>query len=126
MPIPSAKEIWDLVKSGATIEAQEKIMELRQALLDEQEKTARLTQQLGDAEHRLELRGLKFERAAYWKDNDGPYCQRCADADAKLIRVHDYESGAGKGWRCHACAQTFYYHSNPPATPPGGGTWMSR
>ena len=33
LPIPSYKEIADLFKKGATLEAQEKIMELREAAL---------------------------------------------------------------------------------------------
>jgi hypothetical protein len=42
MPIPSVQDIIKLVKAGATIEAQEKIMELRQAMIDLQDENIRL------------------------------------------------------------------------------------
>jgi len=42
MALPSYKDIVDLLKKGATIEAQEKIMELREYALDLQEENMNL------------------------------------------------------------------------------------
>lgn len=46
MPLPSYKEILELIKTGATIEAQEKIMELRQSALALQEENIELRNQV--------------------------------------------------------------------------------
>lgn len=46
MALPSYKEILELIKTGATIEAQEKIMELRQAALALQEENIELRNQV--------------------------------------------------------------------------------
>jgi predicted RNA-binding Zn-ribbon protein involved in translation (DUF1610 family) len=64
MPIPSTTEIIKLIKTGATIEAQEKIMELRQALMDAQEETLRLRGQVQTLESKL-------------KQLEGPSLPRC-------------------------------------------------
>jgi len=72
MAIPTVKEIWELVKAGATIEAQEKVMELRQAVMDLQETNIDL---------REELQSLKAELQATKAVLDNtpllPRCPRC-------------------------------------------------
>jgi Zn finger protein HypA/HybF involved in hydrogenase expression len=54
IPIPSVSDIIKLIKSGATIEAQEKIIELRQALMDCQEENLSLRQQVQDLRSQVE------------------------------------------------------------------------
>lgn len=44
MAMPSYKDIVDLIKKGATIEAQEKIMELREAAVELQDENISLRQ----------------------------------------------------------------------------------
>ena len=46
---------------------------------------------------------LVWEAPYYWLGSDkkdGPYCQRCQDADSKLIRLQS--AGLGE-WRCFEC-----------------------
>lgn len=67
MALPSYKDIIELVKTGATIEAQEKIMELRQAALEVQEENIRLRNRVSELESRVkELEG-----------DGGEPCPRC-------------------------------------------------
>jgi len=67
MGIPNYKDIIELIKTGATIEAQERIMELRQAALELQEENIRL---------RNEVAGLN-SRVKELEQVDGEPCPRC-------------------------------------------------
>ena len=46
MALPKFNEIIELIKKGSTIEAQEKIMELRHAMMDLQEENLALREQV--------------------------------------------------------------------------------
>src|SRR5262245_52309939 len=113
-PLPNVKDIIELVKTGATIQAQEQILQLRQEAVDCQEENLRLRAQLADAERKLDLRArLTFDGRALWLRADtatpeGPYCQLCHDRDGKLIRMHEEDcSNHGDrsvlGWHCYGC-----------------------
>ena len=54
MGLPNFKEIIELVKTGATIEAQEKIMELRETVVEQQEENLRLRQQINELQDELD------------------------------------------------------------------------
>ncbi|MDD5723735.1 MAG: hypothetical protein PHY29_08370 [Syntrophales bacterium] len=53
MALSSYKDIFELLKTGATIEAQEKIMELRQAALSIQEDNIHLRNRVLELEARV-------------------------------------------------------------------------
>jgi len=61
LPSFSVKDVIDLMRKGSAIEAQEKIMELRQAALDLQDENAQLRERIRELEHKLELRALTFD-----------------------------------------------------------------
>ena len=67
MALPNYKDIFELIKKGSTIEAQEKIMELRKAALELQEENIELKNQI------LELQ----ERARSLESFDGEPCPKC-------------------------------------------------
>ncbi len=67
MGLPNYKDIIELIKAGATIEAQERIMELRQAALDLQEENIQLRNQVAELDSRVK----ELERV------DGEPCPRC-------------------------------------------------
>ena len=67
MPIPSTSAIIELIKTGATIEAQEKIMELRLAALEAQEENIDL---------RNTVTGLEA-RIAELENDTGEPCPKC-------------------------------------------------
>ncbi|MEW6688059.1 MAG: hypothetical protein AB1452_03100 [Pseudomonadota bacterium] len=108
MTLPNYKDIIELIKKGATVEAQEKIMELRETALGLQEENLGLREKVRQLEDGLKIKQqLKFERTAYWlidgQTKDGPFCQRCYDVDQKLVRLQDYDGS----WFCVACKQGF-------------------
>jgi len=122
MYIPSVKEIIELLKTGATIEAREKVMELRLAALALQEENLQQRQQIADLQHKLELRALTFDGRVYWAPSqdpntqpDGPFCPHCADTTYKRVRLQDWRKGyAAPGWYCTACKELF---ATEPAKP---------
>jgi len=108
MSLPTYKDIVDLMKKGATVEAQERIMELREAVIALKDENFSLRQQVRSLEEELRIKGqLKFEKTVYWllegERKAGPFCQRCYDIDKKLARLQDY----GASWYCVACKQGY-------------------
>lgn len=112
--IPRYKDIVDLMKKGATVEAQERIMELREAALELQEENAELKTRVKELEAKLDVKEhIEYERSAYWlwKEDrageytikDGPYCQRCYDSQGLLIRLQDWD----EAWSCMNCEKTY-------------------
>jgi hypothetical protein len=105
MALPTYKDIVELIKKGATVEAQERIMELREAALELQEENFALREKVRELEDQLRVKGqVSFDGRVYWlgKDGggrDGPFCQRCYDAETKLIRVQS----TIRGWYCNSC-----------------------
>lgn len=110
LPIPNYRDIVDLLKKGATVEAQEKIMELRVAALALQEENLSL---------REENRRLKEERViaaklvrdgnCYFKEEDTerkhPYCLACWDADRNLVSlILGTDRHIGTTIKCNVCA----------------------
>jgi len=98
MALPSVKDIVDLVKTGATIEAQEKIMELRRAALDLQEENLSLRQRISDLEN--EIRQLSSASAEK--------CPKChAPAwmltDSKPDRIFGDLGAVMRTYTCSVC-----------------------
>ena len=112
MTLPTYKDIIELIKKGATVEAQEKIMELRETALSLQEENIAFRERIKILEDELKLKQqLKFEKTKYWlidgQNKDGPFCQRCYDVEKHLVRLQDYENC----WYCIACKNGFDYRS---------------
>ena len=112
LPIPKYNEIIELVKKGATLEAQEKIMALREAALELQEDNIELKKKIKALEEAMEVKNkIRYEKPYYWMiDGDkreGPFCQQCFDKEKLLIRLQEAETGM---WNCKTC-NNFYEDS---------------
>lgn len=113
MVLPNYKEIMALIKQGLDIEAQEKIMELRQAALDRQEENIELQKENTQLKQQLDIsQKLQYEAPYYWKvdgdKKDGPYCQCCYDNNKKLIRLQQGNRSNPSLWRCVVCEKAFH------------------
>jgi hypothetical protein len=109
--IPDYKDIAELLKRGLTIEAQEKIMELRVGALGLQEENLKLREQVRDLndQGQLEARDYEFDQKSgtYWllqsDQRIGSFCQVCYDRDRKAVRLHDGQD-CGVSWLCLVCS----------------------
>ena len=103
--LPKYNYIVELIKTGSTIEAQEKIMELRSSALALEEENLELKSTITQLEEQIKLsRTVKWEKPHYWigdgDDRDGPFCQRCFDVSQILVRMQD---GNNDIWKCLEC-----------------------
>lgn len=107
MALPDYKVIMDLIKKGATIEAQKQIMELREAALEFQNENLFLKSEVKELKEALALReSLEYQKPYYVSKHkrDEKFCQRCFDADGKAIRLQEIGTGY---WRCMECKNDF-------------------
>jgi hypothetical protein len=107
MAIPNYQDIVILLKKGLTLEAQEKIVELREAALEYQNENLVLKNTIRELEGVLALRNSLEWRKPYYVRKDNPnekFCQRCFDADGKAIRLQELETGY---WRCMECENDY-------------------
>jgi ribosomal protein L37AE/L43A len=119
MAIPNYQDIMALLKKGLTMEAQEKIMELREAALEYQNENLTLKTNIKELKDALALRDSLQWQKPYYVKKENPsekFCQRCYDADGKAIRLQELETGY---WRCMEC-ETDYTDGNyqDPVTDP--------
>jgi hypothetical protein len=122
LPSFNVKDVGELMKKGATVEAQEKIIELRQAALEFQEENLRLREQVHALQKQLELRNLAWDGRLYWLElpdpsdastedpTNGPFCPHCVDTGGKRVRLHDH--------RDHKTETSIRIGSATPARPP--------
>lgn len=123
MAIPNYQDIVALIKKGATIEAQEKIMELREAALEFQNENITLKNTVKDLNESLALRdNLEWQKPYYVarQKPDEKFCQRCFDANGRPIRLQELEVGY---WRCMECKNDFMdtHYKDPSADYEGSG-----
>ncbi|MFZ2643637.1 MAG: hypothetical protein WA117_21780 [Verrucomicrobiia bacterium] len=104
--LPTYRDIQELLKKGLTLEAQEKIMELREAALQLQEEKLTFEQRVRELEQALVIQGeLVRDGNVYFRvrdggQRDGPFCLSCWDGDRKLINVMEFAYGVRKCGRC--------------------------
>jgi len=111
--IETSKEIYELIKKGATLELQEKLIKMREEALALQEENIALKEQIKKLEERLAVsKNLEWDGRVYWLivpdgKKQGPFCQYCYDTESKLIRLQAYsytdEDRRHDSWGCLAC-----------------------
>jgi hypothetical protein len=116
--VDSAKDIYEVVKKGATIELQEKLMKLREDALALQEENIELKGKILELEQIInEKEELVFDGRVYWRNIDGeekegPFCQSCYDSDSKVIRLQFHRINRGRAeyaefWKCNICDSNY-------------------
>ena len=94
LPDWNINDIKELIKKGCTIEAEEKIMELRRTLLSLKEENISLSEENKKLRTQKDISDkIVWRQPSYYlrdkesKREEGPYCQVCYDNDGKLIRL---------------------------------------
>ena len=98
MGLPSYKDIVDLLKKGATIEAQEKLMELRKYALELQEENINLKNQI------LEIK-KKFRKLESFKGGPCPKCQKTTWIVESSMPDDEFgdRGGVRREYKCQGC-----------------------
>ena len=101
MSLPKYKDIIELIKKGATIEAQEKIMELRESALELQEENINLKNQV------LELQ----EKIRKLESFEGEPCPKCHKPAwvleaSKPDKIFGDLGGIRREYKCTECGFT--------------------
>ena len=91
--ISNAKEVAELVKKLGNVDLYRRIVDLEGEIIELSGENHTLKERIAALEKDLKVRAeLKFEGGVYWRidgqTKEGPFCQRCYDADGKLLRLH--------------------------------------
>ncbi len=117
--IERMNELWEVVKKGATLDAQEKVIELREEMVELRTINLELREAVQSLQQRLGLRELAFDGVVYWSElpgtekprdpASGPFCPSCVDSDSKRMRLQDHwnKGYTIEGWFCPACDRVF-------------------
>ncbi len=122
--ISNAKEIADVVKKLGNVDLYRRIVDLEGEIIELSADNHTLKERVADLEQTLKIRAqLKFEAGVYWmidgQNKEGPYCQRCYDADGKLIHLHPrtadgYDSNSNRAipnaehyFKCFQCKSIY-------------------
>jgi hypothetical protein len=80
--LDTVKDVAILIQKADNIELVKQVMALQIQAQDLVEENRLLKAKLATRE------ALTFRKNAYWLSDDGPFCSKCWDADAKLVRLH--------------------------------------
>lgn len=104
---------------GRVGEIYDYIIDSRAALVDAQEETQRLRDELNTLQKTSRLsRDLTFDGHVYWLKGDGPpYCPLCWDRDQMLVHLRNIETKMHSGVRktdyhCKIHVQSYYTPTN--------------
>lgn len=98
---------------------QDTLFYIREELLKLQDENQDLKKRVSELDEKLKTKAVvKWKVPFYWacenEEEDGPFCQKCYDADGKLIRV---QGGGNDRWYCYECKSTFYGPNYEPPKP---------
>lgn len=102
-------DISDLIGKGMTVEAIEKLLDLRESMANLRDDNLALKERVQALEKSLEDKSqLTYESPFYWMaDGDkkyGPFCQKCFDANDKRIRL---QGSSNDRWTCMVCSSKY-------------------
>jgi len=100
----------DLTKNGATVETQERIIELRLAVLSLKEENLALKKRIADLEDELATSTqMIYRKPLYFKEGDDqPFCPICWEKDKHSIHLIGPENtGLGLAYQCYHCKTSY-------------------
>ena len=105
--------VLELYKKGSNLEAEQKLQEIQEAFIDLKAENIELKEELHELKKKTRIQeNLKYEAPFYYLENenakDGPFCQRCYDAEDKLVRLVEKDSTKGS----HICKECKNYYGD--------------
>ena len=117
------KTALELAKKAQSVELQGELLNIKEEYLKLQEENLQLKERNTELERR-KAEPVVFKPPSYFVTKpdgteDGPFCQRCHDADGKLVRTHEFDNMAGVFRRCDQCKTTVTVRQNRDINPYG-------
>lgn len=89
---------------------QDTLFYVREELLQYQEKNRQLKDEIRTLEEMIKTsEEVIWDEPSYWvlkrDQKEGSFCQKCYDANKKLIRLQKFDPGV---WDCHECDKRYY------------------
>ena len=103
--------VADMYKKGANQEAEAKLLEIREEFLRLREENLELKTMLLEAKEAMSVKAsMQFEEPFYYlvegDTKDGPFCQRCFDADGTQMRLIKIDAYHGSH-NCPECKTSY-------------------
>jgi hypothetical protein len=122
--IETVKDVAVLVQKADNIDLLKRILELQQQVYEVVNENHGLKERLATRDQ------LTFRKNSYWRGDEGPFCSRCWDAEALLVRLHTTQ---GNYPHCAKCDTWVRDPDEAPVQHSFGGTvsrgpndWMAR
>ena len=106
------RKIIQAIQESDQLAANQLTLELQSNALELKEENYKLRRRIDELEHHINLvDDMSFDGKVYWRgegeDRDGPFCQRCLDAEDRAIRLQFREQTAqgyeSRWYECHSC-----------------------
>jgi hypothetical protein len=111
-PLEMAKGVYEAIKKYNDVPLMKQVVELQQALLEQQNEIGKLTQELRATKTQLELRGkvIRRENGFYFENETDPLCPSCWQGEEKVVRLGPptWRTG-GTGYACPVCDKFFQH-----------------
>lgn len=124
------KKAGDLAVNARNVELQGAVLEIKREVLQLKEENLQLRERNAELE-RKKAQPVVYRQPSYFQTKedgteDGPFCQRCYDADKKLIRTHDLKQQTGMLRNCPECKTSVWADRwpAPPKPPNQGRRWI--
>lgn len=124
------KTALELAKKAQSVELQGELLNIKEEYLKLQEENLQLRERNAELE-RKKAQPVVYRQPSYFQTKedgteDGPFCQRCYDADKKLIRTHDLKQETGMLRNCPECKTSVWAERwpAPPKPPNQGRRWI--
>jgi hypothetical protein len=126
------KTAGDIAVNARNVELQGALLEIKREVLVLQERDLEQRARIAELEREREVRqSISYEKPSYYVTNnktavkDGPFCQRCYDADKKFIRTHDSRLATGVRRDCPECETKIWVERFPePPQQPREDSWL--
>lgn len=107
--VDTARTIGELIKSGATIGLQEKIVQLREEALELLQENLHLKQENSQLKEQLKWKEvLHRRRELYWSDGDDtPFCPYCWEKHKLVIHLSRYADPESTRYECQECRTVY-------------------
>ena len=106
------KKVLQAIQASDNVAASQLILEFQSMALELQEENYKLRKRIDELENHINLMDdMSFDGKVYWRgegeDRDGPFCQRCLDAEGRAVRLQLREQPAtgyeSRWYECHSC-----------------------